>query len=253
MSKTRMEFSTFYNIGLPVLEPLTDADLVHYKKMALFLKQSNFDKQTAMLLALKYCFLQIMPPLASLPSSCINDVFLDLEPVKECQDPVLVIEGKHGAFCFRLEEILSLFHNDLSRSVVEYEPTYKVFSVMKTFRLPTHPYTGGPFTLQELGQLINQIVVAFDKLPLRCFEVYVFLSHARQMHQECQGKSNYEVTTALETFFEGRAMRYIEKFNKKTKDNFSHWNAKFPLRVANEKQLYLWFLKDVFLPFQRHK
>lgn len=196
-------------------------------------------------LALRYCYLQLFPFSPAKPiTGCVNDALLDFDPVSDyTSQELVVVESRGSTFCFRLEELLSIFHNDLSRSVLEYEPQYHILTLTKSFRLPTHPYLQKRFTSDEIAQIVHQMVLKFDTLPKKFPEVFLFLRNATALLKKCDKKSNYEVTTLLESFFESHQCHYVEKYTVKTRENQSYWGISLPKRVRTERQMYLWFLE----------
>ena len=239
-----MEFLDFYRLGKNVLEPQHLSQSPVLQRLA---QQTTKKWPVLQVLALKHCYRQLFPFPTSVPSS-VNDTLLDLDPVKDFSvQELILVQRKHNVFCFRLEEILSIFHNDLSRSVLEYEPQYHILTLTKAFRLPTHPYLQEPFTLDEIRQIMNQMVLKFDALPREFPIVYLFLRHAKTILDTCSSlsSSNYETTKCLEHLLEQHQTRFIEKFTVKTRENHSYWDLTFPKSVRTEKQMYLWFLEMI--------
>ena len=243
-----MDFFTFYGIGADVVQ---EKDISRSTTLARLRKDAgkNISWDILQVLALKHCYLALFPPLMTEASSlqCVNDTLLDFDPVCDYSErELIVIETRGSTFCFRLEELLSIFHNDLSRSVLEYEPQYHILTLTKAFRLPTHPYLQEKFTKDDIAQMVHQMILKFDRLPLDYPEVYLFLRNADLVLDTCSKKSNYDITTCLETYFESQQSRYIQKFTVKTRENQSYWDTKLPKRVKTEKQMYLWFLETMF-------
>lgn len=241
-----MDFENFYRIGEGVVHV---KDVSHSRTLSRLKKEAGKDTpwKVLQILALRHCFLQLFPLSKESVMNCVNDTLLDFDSVSDyAVRDLIIVESRGSTFCFRLEEILSIFHNDLSRSVLEYEPQYHILTLTKAFRLPTHPYLQEKFSVDEVSQIVQQMVVKFDALPRQFPEVYLYLRHASDIIPRCEKKSNYEVTQVLEAFFESQRSRYLEKYTIKTRENHSHWNTTLPKRVRTERQMYLWFLDTVF-------
>jgi len=243
----KMDFYKFYDAGAKVILP---QDMSRSSILARLFKETG--KKTPwnvlQVLALKHCYLQLFPYPQEKPIHCVNDTLLDFDSVSDYTvENLIVVESRRGStFCFSLQEILSIFHSDLSRSVLEYEPQYHILTLTKAFRLPTHPYLQETFTAEDIRQIIQQMVLKFDTLPLQYPEVYVFLRNAFSVLEQCQKKSNYDITTCLETYFESQKSTFKQKYTVKTRENQSYWDTQFPKQVKDEKQVYLWFLQTMF-------
>ena len=244
-----MNFYSFFKIGKDVFFP---GDVSKSKVLSLLSKKySKMSWAGLQILALKHCYLQLFPFSSSpKPVACVNDTLLDMDEVKDFKvQDLLILERKDATFCFRLEEIVSIFHNDLSRSVLEYEPQFHIFTLTKAFRLPTHPYLQQPFTLEEIHQIMEQMVLKFHALPKMYPEVYLFMGHASSILQQSKGLSNYALTGFLESWFESHGTRFVEKYNVKTRENQSYWDLTLSKSIRMEEQMYTWFLESTFLPF----
>ena len=241
-----MDFYKFYNAGAEVVFP---HDTSRSSILARLYKETG--KKTpwnvVQVLALKHCYLQLFPFSQEKSIPYVNETLLDFDPVSDYSvENLIVVESRGSTFCFTLEEIMSVFHSDLSRSVLEYEPQYHILTLTKSFRLPTHPYLQETFTADDIRQIVQQMVLKFNTLPLQYPEVYVFLRNAFSVVEQCQKKSNYDITTYLETYFESQRSTFKQKYTVKTRENQSYWDTQFPKQVKNEKQVYLWFLDTVF-------
>lgn len=241
-----MDFYNFYEIGRGVVHA---HDIPRSKTLAQIQRAAgkNVPWPILQILVLKHCYLEFFPLSLDAPLHCINDTLLDFDPVSDYTfKDLIVVKSRESSFCFRLEEILSIFHNDLSKSVLEYEPQHQIVTLTKSFRLPTHPYLQERFTMEDISQIVQQMVVKFDALPRKFPEVYLFLRNAKMILETCRNKSNYHITTYLETYFESQHTHYVEKYSVKTRENQSHWDASIPKRIRTEPQMYYWFLENVF-------
>lgn len=178
----------------------------------------------------------------------MNDFLLDFETATStCQsaDVIIVTGKKKETFCFSLEEILSIYKSDLSRSVLVYDNVLRVYTVMKNFRLPRNPYSNEIFSIDETRQIISQIVVKTSDLPREFYDVFVFLQHCKTIIPACMTKEPYEVTNYLHTFFETHGFRFVERYIRKNDENQSHW--KHVAQKTAMKNMYDWFIVNVFL------
>ena len=240
-----MEFHDFYRVGKGVFYPKDVSKSTILSGLAK--RHQKLPWKVSQVLALKHCHRLLFPLSEKALETCVNDTLLDLEPITDSSvQDLLLVERKGNVFCFSLEEILSIFHNDLSRSVVEYEPHYHITTLTKAFRLPTHPYLQEKFTVDEIRQIVEQIVLKFDSLPAAYPEVYLFFRHATALLKTCTDKSNYETTTCLEAFFEAHKARFVEKYTVKTRENQSYWNVGLFSKARTDCDRYLWFVENVF-------
>jgi len=240
-----MEFHEFYRVGKGVFYPKDVPKSTILSSITKRFKKLPWN--VSQVLALKQCHRELFPFSEKVLETCVNDTLLDLEPITDASvENLLLVERKGNVFCFSLEEILSIFHSDLSRSVVEYEPHYHITTLTKAFRLPTHPYLQEKFTVDEIRQIVEQIVLKFDSFPAVYPEVFLFLRHATTLLETCADKSNYETTTCLEAFFEAHKARFMEKYTVKTRENQSYWNVCLPQFPRTDSGRYLWFVENIF-------
>ena len=239
-----MEFTKFCRAGMDIIQR---EDVKKSTVIAEVVKKQgrNASWNTIRILVLKYCFHRLFVQPQTI-SSCINDLLLDFDTVvKECNPrDVVMVRSPQGDFCFTTEELLSIFHSDLSRSTLDIDPQYGIASITKNFRLPTNPYTQRVFTEDEIAQIVDQVALKAERLPREHFEAYMFFQDYRALLRECSGKSNYEVVGILEAYFESRGVRYVQQHKKK--ENTSRWSAVVPKDIRTDAMMYAWFLDHVF-------
>lgn len=245
-----IRFDRFYKIGTDLFyEMPTVHDSFLFRQICKMFPSAS--TKVKILLVLVQCYQKIFTD-NPIVSDCINEHLLDFESINTHDATKLIFlkNTKGESFCFTLEELFQIFHNDLSKSVLDYEPYYKLFTITKTFRLPRHPYSGQTFSLDEILQILNNMVLSQDRLPaLEYVEIYLFLAHARSLYSSCQGKSNYEMTTILDDFYQSKGLSYIQKYNAKAKENLSRWSSHKKIMTKNQKRHYMWFIENIYLEF----
>jgi hypothetical protein len=136
---------------------------------------------------------------------------------------IIVRDFANNYYCFTFDEIIQIFHTDLSRSNAEIEPNYNVCSVQKSFRLPHNPYSNLCFSVLEIKQILSQILLIRDKmLNFKKFpEVCFFLFHYIEIVDACKDLSPYYTTDFLNEFFESLGLMFKEKIINN--QNHSKW------------------------------
>lgn len=141
------------------------------------------DKQLLWESVITHCFGNIFPIVHPIFT---NDDFYDADSVKDYQDLIIIVRDGRENYAFKPEEILQIMHSDLSRSRVSQQIHSGVVSLEKTFRLPQNPYTGAPFSLQNIQSILSQLVYYKIDIPTTMPEVLVFLQNAEQLYTKLE-------------------------------------------------------------------
>lgn len=192
------------------------------------------DKQLLWESIITHCYGNIFPMV--LPKF-ENDAFYDADQVKDYQDPIIIVREGNENYAFKPEEILQIMHSDLSRSRVAQQIHTGVVSLEKTFRLPQNPYTGSPFSLQDMKHILSQMVYCRIEIPTTMPEVLVFLQNADQIFSKLdqhivalQKPTDFtksvkfldnETNIFLRKFFTKHGLEFMEFFNLDNND--SNW------------------------------
>lgn len=246
------DFLSFYLVGRDVVAPNIMESSQVIRRIRRSFAKFDLTPELIKVLALKYCYKKIFKgPHGEL--HCCNEYLLDFETDTRSldRDSLIVLpelKGKGQTFCFTIEEMINIIQADVSRSSVIYEPVHGIYSIVKNFRFPVNPYSMRPFTRSELVSIVSQMAANTDTFPKGSEVVLVFLSGLSELFDKNQGRSAYQTTQLLLSFFESQGFVYREKFIKKTTENLSQW-----VKVAGvpyphlPKAAHLWFLEHVFL------
>jgi hypothetical protein len=228
-----MEFVDFMIMSKKIVDTLSSNEL----KKSNILKNIDTNKKNIeelKMLGICKCFKMIFPNYYRKKLDIKNEYFLDwTTPTEDYikDDLIIVTDDSKNTYSFLFDEIINIFHNNLSRSNAEIEPQYNICTVTKSFRLPVNPYSNLSFSLNEMKQIISQILlynkkmIQYKEMP----EIYHFLKNYEIIIKDCENLSNYFVTDYLFLFFKKKGLIYKEKTKIKTKvfcDNFSKWQDK---------------------------
>lgn len=197
--------------------------------------------------------------LQSLHIQCENETCLDFETLTSTQlwKDMIIVKSSQNTFCFTIDEILKMMHQDLSTSEAGYFETramgrlHSLCTLRKGFRLPTHPYSGKPWTLSELDQIIGQLFLKTTNFQLLQSypEVIVFLKHYQEFYSQSQSLNRDQMISKIQTLFEKYGLVFHQDFtpNSVTKDcvNRSLWKWKtVPKNLKTSLQLWQFILKE---------
>lgn len=168
----------------------------------------------------------------------LNDYFLDFETQTQSYkgtDKILIWSSKKEAYLFTFHEIMSLIHSNLSNSEAIVDARYMTCSIVKSFRLPTNPYTGKTFSFSEMKQIVGQILLYIVSIEGSIHntsypEVFLYLCHFQEIHRTCPNEEKrYEVIQYLDQFFNRHHLKFNEKYktivSRKECENESGWKG----------------------------
>jgi len=224
-----MHFVDFIEIALKVVEKLP---IEKIKNSTIMKKEkTKFRNHDDLKIhSIIKCYLQIFPHYYKNSSAFINEYFLDWSTrTDEPDDDVIIVKDHlNNYYCFKFNEVVNIFHIDLSRSNADLEFHYNICSVQKSFRLPHNPYSNLVFSVEEVKQILSQILLIKDKnLNFKKYpDVCWFLYNYQEVMKECKGLSSYYATDALNKFFEQKGLFYKEKtkiISRNVCENYSEW------------------------------
>jgi len=243
-----MNFIDFSRVAFTVIDQ-SSLDV----KQSWIIKDENYqNKETLLLYSLVKCFKMIFPRFYESKKFPVNEYFLDwTTETNDFFHKAVMIKDKNNLYMFLPEEIVHIFHNDLTRSYIEVEPTYNVCNIIKSFRIPHNPYSNTPFSLADIKDIISQLILMggipneWKKYP----ELYIFFQHFESIYRQANNLNNYFMTDFLSTFFKKKGLHFQEKFKKKTKsyyENLSVWKSKNN-KGFDDAQFYLSILRPSHL------
>lgn len=177
-----------------------------------------------------------------------NEFFLDWEsPTVETyqKNPreIIVIDSKNKYYAFTIHELFSIFHHDLIRSSVDYEPVYRIITLRRNFRCPTNPYSNSRFTIQEIQQFMAQLFLYDIEVEKYDFpEVFLFLIHASKILENVDILNGYQMTSYLNDFFEAHHLQFMEEFNNEL--NHSTWISQ---KAIKNQEIITDYFKNLLL------
>jgi len=242
-----MVFLDFYTIGKAVL----GKDIMCTSPLVRKIEKNTKTKgQVLQVMVLKYCYGHMYDRLfRNHVFDCMNEFLLDFEtPIEKLSEKdIIIVKTTTGAkFCFTIQEICDICLADISRSTLVYDETYKIYTIVKNFRMPVNPYSMTTFTYDQLVDIIQQIVVKTDTLPPDYFALFSFMKQAHQVYTQCQEKSKYETTRIIEAILQEQGYVFKEHFLKPTMENKSLWEMR-PKKRVDGNAMYTWFIQHVFL------
>jgi len=237
-----VEFFEFLMISKPLVMNMTAIEI---KKCWIFHSQKRRKKMPknnwhATFILLGLCYQHLYPHYylhKKRQCKLLNTYFLDYETETlsyQGTDQILIWNDKKEAYLFTTIEIMNLLHTSLSNSEAILDVQFMICSIIKSFRLPTNPYTGKSFTLTEMKQIVGQLllgVVLYDTVStIQYPELFLYLCHFQDIYRHCPSEEKrYEMTQYLERFFSQHHLHFQEKFKinvpKKTCENQSKWKS----------------------------
>jgi hypothetical protein len=250
-----MNFVEFIKIAKPIINKLSDDEiknsLVFHKKIR---KNKLASRDHLVFQSIKTCYDLIFKKIFTNHQSrhAMNEYFLDWSTeTQNYSEPSIWVNTVQGSYCFLPEEIINIFHSDLNRSNVDYEPNYKIYTLTKSFRLPQNPYSNLRFTTDEIRQILSQLFLIHNDISEIFPELYSFFLNAEQILYDVENKSNYLITSYLDDFFSSQGLIFKEnyKFNQISKqiDNYSTWSFK---KTKNKQKGD--FIQSLFTLFFAH-
>lgn len=168
--------------------------------------------------SIRSCYKALFPNFYERNLSDITNEFL-LDYSTSClslhpYQTIIIDQGKNR-YAFSKDEIFKIFHYDLIRSNIDYEPRYNITTLRKSFRLPTNPYSNQIFTLDSIKQIIGQLFLFDMSLPERNMypEVYLYLFYAEEILKSSLALNSYDLTSFLYEFFHQKRFVFKENFN----------------------------------------
>jgi len=157
------------------------------------------------------------------PSNFFNDTFLDFET----QIGAIPIQNKIivAGHAFLFEEMVDIWHNDLSYSTAELEPVTGLCFFTEKFRLPRNPWNSLPFKKDEIGLILSQFVLK-DKISMlkKYPEVYCFAEYFEPIFESRSEK------LSIENIFKEKGLLFKPVYGKEKNGhecfNRSHWITK---------------------------
>jgi len=242
-----MNFYDFCKIADKIIFhiPIEDLKKSHLLKDYTIPKEKN----KFILFSLKTCYSKLFPKFYDTQRDFTNEYFLDwTTETYNYSGPTIKIKNNNNLYIFLPEEILHIFHNDLSRSHVEIEPRYNICNLMKSFRIPHNPYSNTPFSIKDIKDIISQFIlfneniINWNKFP----EVYLFFENFEIILKDTEPLNNYFTIDYLSSFFKKKGLVFVEQYKKKTKlfyENESYWKPK-NIKILKNELFYLHILKN---------
>lgn len=172
----------------------------------------------------------------------INEYFLDLETPTTPLPPhtIIVPHDSQTSYVFTIDDIINIFHTNLSQSTVEYNHTYKLCTLTRSFCPPRNAYTGLPFTIAQVKWILTQMALYNETHHLKRFpEVQTFVMFLDKFYDKIQGiDSDYDMTEHIIDFFDQHSLMFVQKYGRVQSSselcyNNSHWKNKKKKQVNN--------------------
>jgi hypothetical protein len=161
------------------------------------------------------------------------------QQIADFEGAIINVPDGNKWYGFSIEDIIGLFHGNLSMSITNetYIDNVPLVTLDESFRLPSNPFDNKPFTMEQLKEIVSQLI--YYKAEIEYPEVQLFLENFDQIIND--SNQSFDSKIYLKKFFQNHGLTFYEDVLVRGPNiyNNSRW---IPVKKISNKAWWLKFI-----------